>query len=76
MDVVTAAGLAIGIIPLTISALENYEYTFQSIIIFSRRYKKEVKQFQQALSIQAEILASECCLLLHCVTDNQGEDST
>ena len=52
MDPVTAAGLALAIVPLMISALENYEYTFQLIIIFSHRYKREIERFQNALRVQ------------------------
>lgn len=66
------AGLALAVSPLIISALENYEYTFQPIIIFSRRYKREVERFQHALKVQRVDFANECCFLLHSVTSNHG----
>lgn len=69
MDPVTGVSL---IIPLIISALENYEYTFQPIIIFSRHYRREVERFQNALKVQRVTFANECCFLLHTVTSNRG----
>lgn len=72
MDPVTGIGLALGIMPLMISALENYEYTFQPIIIFSRHYRKEVERFQNALKVQRVDFANECCFLLHSVTSHRG----
>lgn len=72
MDPATGVGLALGIIPLIISALENYEYTFQLIIIFSRHYRKEVERFQNALKVQRVSFANECCFLLHSVTSSRG----
>ena len=72
MDPVTAAGLALAFVPLVISALENYEYTLQPIVIFSRRYRKEVERFQDALKVQKVDFTNECCLLLRSVTYNRG----
>ena len=68
VDPATAAGLALAAIPLMISALENYEYTFQPIIIFSRRYRKEVERLQDALRIQKADFGNECCFLLESVS--------
>ena len=59
--------------PLIISALENYEYTFQPIVIFSRRYQKEVKIFQDKVSVQKADFANECSILLDSVSDH-GSD--
>lgn len=72
VDPATVAGLGLAVAPLIISALENYEYTFQPIIIFSRRYKSEVERFQHALKVQKVVFANECCWLLHSVTSNRG----
>lgn len=72
MDPATAAGLALAVVPLMISALENYEYTFQPIIIFSHRYKREIERFQCALKVQRVDFANECAFLLHAVTSNRG----
>ena len=74
MDPVTAAGLGLAIIPLVISALENYEYTFQPIYIFSRTYQREVERFQHALQVQKVDFENECCFLLHSVTSNCGNE--
>ena len=73
-DPATATGLALAVIPLIVSALENYEYTFQPIIIFSKRYRKEVEKFQKALKVQKVNFANECTFLLHSVTSNQGNE--
>lgn len=72
MDPATGVGLALGIIPLIISALENYKVTFQPVIIFSGHYRKEVKRFQAALKVQEVNFANECCFLLQSVTSNRG----
>ncbi len=72
MEPATVAGLALAVGPLIISALENYEYTFQPIIIFSRGYRREVERFQHALKVQRVNFANECCFLLHSVTSNGG----
>jgi len=72
MDPATVAGLGLAVAPIIISALENYEYTFQPIIIFSRRYGREVERIQHALKVQKVDFANECCFLLHNVTSNRG----
>ena len=71
-DPAPAAGLALAVTPLIVSALENYEYIFQPIIIFSKRYRKVVEKFQKALKVQRVKFANECTFLLHSVTSNRG----
>lgn len=66
------AALALAVVPLMVSALENFEYTFQPILIFSHRYRREVERFQNALKVQRVTFENECCFLLHTVTSNQG----
>lgn len=73
MDPVTAVGLTFAVLPLIIAALENFEYTFQPIIIFSRRYRREIERFQNALKVQKGIFENECSFLLSNVTSKQGE---
>ena len=73
MDPVTVIGLGIGIIPLIISALENYKRTFQPLIIFSRDCRKEVEKFQLALSVQKAAFINTCQLLLRLVSVHQNE---
>jgi len=68
-DPATIAGLTLAVAPLIISALENYEYTLQPILIFSRGYQKEVQRFQDALKVQKRDFENECCFLLHSVTN-------
>lgn len=70
MDPLTVAGLALGIAPLIISAVENYEHTFQPFVIY-RRYSREIDRFTTRLSTQKTIFVNECQLLL-LATENQG----
>ena len=72
-DPTVIAGLTLAVAPLIISALENYEYTLQPILIFSRGCQKEVQRFQDALKVQRRDFENECCFLLHSVTNaDQG----
>lgn len=67
-----AVGVALAVLPLIISALENYEYTFQPVLIFSHRHRREIERFQHILKAQKADFANECCFLLHGVTANSG----
>ena len=73
IDPATTAGLALAVVPLMISALENWEYTFRPIIIFAHRYRSEVENLQNELKVQAIGFANECCFLLESVSDH-GSD--
>jgi len=73
MDPATVAGLALAVVPLMLFALENYEHAFQPIIIFTRRYRREVERFQMALKVQKVVSQNECCLLLDRVQFSQGD---
>jgi hypothetical protein len=66
MDPATIAGLVLGVIPLLISAVENYEVTFQPFVTY-RRYAKEVLRFTAKLETQRAIFHNECELLLQAV---------
>lgn len=66
------AGLALAVLPLIVSALENYEYTFQPLLIFSHRHQREIERLQHSLRVQKATFANECCFLLHSVTSNRG----
>ena len=74
MDPVSAVGLALGIAPLIISAIENYEYTFQPFVTY-RHYSREIDKFTTRLSTQKTIFNNECQLLLLAVDnrDNRGD---
>ena len=67
------AGLTVGIVPLIISALENYERTFQPLIIFSRDCRKEVERFLLTLRVQRTAFTNVCQLLLSVVTARRND---
>ena len=69
MDPVTTAGLVLGVIPLLISAAENYEVTFQPFVTYCR-HVKEVQRFTAKLDAQRAIFHNECQLLLRGVGQN------
>jgi hypothetical protein len=69
MDPATIAGLVLGVIPLLISAVENYEVTFQPFVTY-RRHVKEVQRFTAKLDAQRAIFHNECQLLLLAVGQN------
>lgn len=71
MDPATVAGLSLAVVPLLVSAIENYEHTFQPIVIFASRYQKEAKRFQRALRTQRTIFENECCFLLRGLTSTR-----
>jgi hypothetical protein len=71
MDPVSAVGLALGIAPLIISAIENYEYTFQPFVTY-RRYSREIDKFTTRLSTQKTIFNNECQLLLLAVENHHN----
>ena len=60
----TAAGLALAVAPLIISALENYQNVFEPFIIFRKKYKDEVQRFQEILHVQKQNFDNECGFLL------------
>jgi hypothetical protein len=69
MDPATAAGLALGVLPLIVSALENYDRIFQPLIIFTRSCRKEAEYFQLALRVQRTAFRNACRLLLYSATE-------
>jgi hypothetical protein len=71
MDPATAAGLVLSVIPLLISAVENYEVTFQPFVTYCR-YAKEVERFTTRLDTQRAIFCNECQLLFLAVSDGQS----
>ena len=73
MDPVIPISLALGVAPLIISALENYERTFQPLVIFSRDCQREVERFHLALSVQKTAFANSCHLLLSLVTAHRED---
>lgn len=69
MDPATVAGLVLGVVPLLISAVENFEVTFQPFVTY-RRHAKEVQRFTAKLEAQRAIFHNECQLLLLAVGQN------
>jgi hypothetical protein len=63
MDPATIAGLVLGVVPLIISAVENYEITFQPFVTYCR-YSKEIAHFATKLDAQKAIFNNQCQLLL------------
>lgn len=57
------AGVVLGALPLLISAVENYEVTFQPFVTF-HRHTKEIQKFTSMLEAQRAIFRNQCQLLL------------
>ncbi|KAH7321852.1 hypothetical protein BKA65DRAFT_89681 [Rhexocercosporidium sp. MPI-PUGE-AT-0058] len=75
MDPITIASLALGIAPLIISAVENYEHTFRPFVTYSR-YSREIDNFATRLAAQKAIFNNQCQLLLSAASkDIEGLDS-
>jgi hypothetical protein len=72
MDPTTIAGLVLGVLPLLISAAENYEITFQPFVTY-RRHIRGVERFTARLNTQRSIFHNECQLLL-CEVDQNLND--
>jgi hypothetical protein len=70
-DPITGTGLALGILPIIISAIENYEVTFQPFITY-RHYAKEAQRFMTKLGAQKAIFFNACQLLLLAVSDKEN----
>jgi hypothetical protein len=70
-DPISAAGLGLAIVPLLISALENYEVTFQPFVTY-RRYIKEIQRLTARLETQRAIFRNECQLLFLAVSNGQS----
>ncbi|KAH0538686.1 hypothetical protein FGG08_004761 [Glutinoglossum americanum] len=64
----TVAGLALALLPLVVSALENYEITFEPFVRY-RKFAPELERFEKRLKAQKTIFRNECRLLLSSLTD-------
>lgn len=62
-----AAGLVLGVIPLIISALENYDSIFQPVKVFTSTYQAEVERFRGQLKMERNRFREECKWLLKSV---------
>ena len=56
-------GLVLGVLPLIISALENYEVTFRPFVTYCR-YSKELRDFHTRLATQKQLFKDYCLILL------------
>lgn len=70
MDPVTATGLVLGIVPLIVSAIENYDEVCQTFQTF-RQYIKETNRFLAKLSTQRTVFYNQCQLLLSAISPGQ-----
>ena len=64
-----AAGLALAVLPLLISAAENYEQCLRPIYRFVH-FTSEVSRFQRKLRIQKTIFQNQCRILLEDIVDH------
>jgi hypothetical protein len=58
-----ATGVVLGVLPLIISAIENYEKIIDPIVIY-RSYSKALKTFTTELNVQRDIFQNECIWIL------------
>jgi hypothetical protein len=72
MDPVTVAGLTLAVLPLLISAFENYEITFQPFVTYCR-HAKEIQRFADRLDTQRAIFSNECQLLMWALGQNLND---
>ncbi|KAH0559285.1 hypothetical protein GP486_004201 [Trichoglossum hirsutum] len=62
------AGVVLGVLPLVVSAIENYERILGPVITY-RKYSKELKTFSTELGVQKDIFQNECVWLLSELVD-------
>ena len=67
-----AAGFTLAVLPLLISAVENYEVVFRPLVTYCR-YAKEAERFTNRLKAQKTVFRNECHLLLSSVCDQPQE---
>ena len=57
------AGVVLGVLPLIISAIEDYEKIVDPVVTF-RKYSKALQTFTTELNVQRDIFQNECIWLL------------
>ena len=62
MSGVEVIGLTLGVLPLIISAVENYEVTFRPFVTYCRCCK-ELRDFRTAFATQKHLFESHCLVL-------------
>ena len=63
MSGVEAAGLVLAVLPLMISAIEDYEATFRPFVTYCR-YANELRSFRAGLGTQKQLFQNHCIILL------------
>jgi hypothetical protein len=69
-----AAGLALAVLPLLISAAEHYEDCLRPIERFIH-FTSRVDRFQQKLTVQRTIFRNQCRILLENIIDHDAVES-
>ena len=63
MSGVEVAGFVLAVLPLVISAFEDYEATFRPFVTYCR-YAKELRNFRAGLGTQKQLFQNHCIILL------------
>ena len=63
MSGIEAAGLALAILPLIVSAVQHYEDCFRPFLKY-KRFTKEADGFRKLFSVQKAIFRNQCGILL------------
>ena len=63
------AGLALGVLPLLISAAEHYDDCLRPFVRY-KNFAREADRFRQLLSIQKTIFRNHCRILLEEITEH------
>ena len=67
-------GLALGVLPLLISAVEHYDDCLRPFIRY-KNFAKEADRFQDSLDIQKTIFKNQCRILLEEIIDHDVASS-
>ena len=67
-------GIALGILPLLISAVEHYEHCLRPVKYFCD-FTSQAKQFRKRFDTQRTIFRNQCCLLLQDVVEQEAAQS-
>ena len=69
MSGIEAAGLALAILPLIVSAAEHYEDCFRPFLRY-KKFAKEADFFRKLFSVQKAIFRNQCGILLQELVDH------
>lgn len=69
MDPATAAGIALAVLPLIVTVVEDYRAAIQPFITL-KRYRKQARQFGVSLDTERTIFKNSCLHLLYSVTED------